>query len=173
MKKKHFTLPIICLCLLSLTACSTSSFSRYFPWNWGHSTLRDEATYNRFMDESKFLFTKIREVTLNRTHIENSFFRETRTYLRFVTEATSQFKKSWPQVPVKSFEGFELRIQQAALDQDTNPKGEKIAAEQFLSKVNNETVRFYEELMKWADEQYEETRKQLEEQKKSAVEDEE
>jgi len=110
-----------------------------------------EVDWNRYKNDVSFHFTKIREATLGRVLIKHSFFKETRTYLRYIDEETSQFKQQWSLVPREWQEQFMLKVQQAALDQDVSKSGESVSGEKFVADINRALLKYIEQLRSLAD----------------------
>ncbi|MBI2519139.1 MAG: hypothetical protein HYV97_01925 [Bdellovibrio sp.] len=110
------------------------------------SLFKREVDWVRYKSDVGFHFTKIREATLGRVLIRHSFFKETRTYLRYINEETSQFKQQWPIVPNEWQEQFMLKVQQASLDQDVSKSGESLSGEKFVADINRALLKYIEQL---------------------------
>ncbi|MEK6626563.1 MAG: hypothetical protein AABY86_16470 [Bdellovibrionota bacterium] len=117
----------------------------------GCSLFKREVDWTRYKNDVNFHFAKMREATLGRVLIGHSFYRDSRTYLRFIGEETGQFKRQWSMVPHEWGEKFVRKVQEAALDQDTSKSGEILARENFVADVNRALLTYIEQLRELAD----------------------
>ncbi len=110
------------------------------------SLFQRNTDWTAYNDDVNFYFTKIREATLARALIGNSFYRETRTFLRYIDEQTNQLQHKWVVIPSEWTKDFIRKSQQAALDQDTSLSGESLSREKFVADINRPLMKYIEQL---------------------------